>query len=87
MTDDVSATALRDRIGEFTAAMAKNAPPEVIAALGAETRKLAESGIAQRALGVGAKAPDFSPNSSRSRRKRPTTRSPMLRRRNLRSPC
>jgi len=40
--------------------MAKNAPPEVIASLGAEMRKLAESGIAKRALGVGAKAPEFS---------------------------
>jgi len=60
MTDDVSATSLADRIGAFTTAMAKNAPPEVIAALGTEMRKLAESGIAKGALGVGAKAPDFS---------------------------
>jgi peroxiredoxin len=60
MNDDTTATRLTDRISEFTTAMAKNAPPEVIASLGAEMRKLAESGIAKRALGVGAKAPEFS---------------------------
>jgi peroxiredoxin len=50
---------LRDRIAEFTAEMAKHAPPEVIATLGSELKKLAESGIAARAVAVGAKAPDF----------------------------
>jgi peroxiredoxin len=58
--DAISATSLKDSIAEFTTAMAKNAPPEVIASLGAEMHKLAESGIAKRALKVGAKAPDFS---------------------------
>lgn len=60
MTTDMSATSLTDRIAEFTTAMAKNAPSEVVTALGAELRKLAESGIASRALKVGEKAPDFS---------------------------
>ncbi|HEY3817679.1 MAG TPA: redoxin domain-containing protein [Polyangiaceae bacterium] len=59
MNDDISATALRDRIAEFTSGMAKHAPPDVIATLGTELRKLAESGIAKRALQLGAKAPDF----------------------------
>ena len=60
MTDEIRATALKDRIAEFTTAMAKNAPPEVVATLDAELHKLAESGIAKRALSVGAKASDFS---------------------------
>jgi peroxiredoxin len=60
MTDDITATSLTDRIAEFTSAMAKNAPPEVLSALGAELRKLTESGIASGALKVGVKAPDFS---------------------------
>ncbi len=60
MTDDISATSLTDRITEFTTAMAKNAPPEVVAALGKELRKLTESGIAKGAPRVGEKAPDFS---------------------------
>lgn len=59
MNDAVSATSLRDGIAEFTANMAKAAPPEVIATVGAELRRLAESGIAKSALRVGAKAPDF----------------------------
>jgi peroxiredoxin len=59
MTTDVSATSLRDRITEFTSGMAKHVPPEVLATLGAELRKLAETGIVKRALQVGAKAPDF----------------------------
>ncbi len=60
MSHDVSATSLKDRIAEFTSGMAKHAPPEVLATLGTELRKLAESGIAQRALQVGARAPEFS---------------------------
>jgi peroxiredoxin len=60
MSNTVSATSLRDRIAEFTANTAKDAPPEVIATLGTELRRLAESGIAKGALQVGAKAPDFS---------------------------
>jgi peroxiredoxin len=55
-----TATTLKDSIAAFTATMAKHAPPEVIAALGVELKKLADSGIAARALKVGAKAPDFS---------------------------
>lgn len=58
--DTTSATSLRDSIAAFTAGMAKHAPAEVIASLGAELRKLADSGIAARALQVGAKAPGFS---------------------------
>jgi peroxiredoxin len=55
-----AAISLKDSIAEFTATMAKHAPPEVIATLGVELKKLADSGIAARALKVGAKAPDFS---------------------------
>lgn len=55
-----AATSLKDSIAEFTATMAKHAPPEVMATLGVELKKLADSGIAARALQVGAKAPDFS---------------------------
>ena len=60
MTSEITATTLRDRIAEFTQNMAKHAPPEVVSMLAAEIRKLAESGIANRALAVGARAPDFS---------------------------
>jgi peroxiredoxin len=59
MRNDVSATSLRDRIAAFTAAMAKDAPPEVMATLSIELRKLAEFGIAKGALQVSMKAPDF----------------------------
>ncbi len=55
-----AATSLKDSIAAFTAEMAKHAPPEVVASLGGELAKLADSGIAARALRVGAKAPDFS---------------------------
>ena len=58
--DATSATSLTDSIAAFTANMAKKAPAEVIATLGAEIRKLAEPGIAAGALQVGAKAPVFS---------------------------
>jgi peroxiredoxin len=54
-----SATTLADSIATFTAGMAKHAPAEVIATLGAELQKLADSGIAGRALRVGVKAPAF----------------------------
>jgi len=54
-----SATSLADSIATFTAGMAKHAPAEVVATLGIELRKLADSGIAERALKVGAKAPAF----------------------------
>jgi peroxiredoxin len=58
--DATSATSLKDSIATFTAGMAKHAPPEVIATLGAEIKKLADAGLAQHALRVGQKAPDFS---------------------------
>jgi peroxiredoxin len=50
---------LGDQIAEFVAGMRKNAPPQVLATLDAEIQKLANSGIASRALKVGDKAPDF----------------------------
>lgn len=58
--NDVSATALKDRIAEFTSNVSKHTPPQVLATLGEELRKLAESGIATKALHAGAKAPEFS---------------------------
>lgn len=60
MTVESNISSLKDRIAEFTKQMAEHAPAEVVATLGAELRKLAESGIVRRALPVGAKAPDFS---------------------------
>jgi peroxiredoxin len=60
MNNDANATSLKDRITEFMSGISKHAPPEVLATLGAELKKLAESGIATRALQVGANAPDFS---------------------------
>jgi peroxiredoxin len=60
MSQDLSATSLKDAIAAFTTNMAKHAPPEVIATLGAEIEKLAESGIAKGALKSGAEAPSFS---------------------------
>ncbi|HEY1535677.1 MAG TPA: peroxiredoxin-like family protein [Polyangiaceae bacterium] len=56
----VTSTSLKDTITAFTANMAKHAPPQVIATLGAEIEKLVESGIASNALKSGQKAPDFS---------------------------
>jgi peroxiredoxin len=55
----IEATALKDQIAAFAAGMAKHAPPEVIASLGAELEKLTASQIAKGALPVGAIAPDF----------------------------
>ena len=64
MSNDLSATTLAERIAEFRVAMSTRAPPEVLATLGAELKKLEESGIAGRALQIGAKAPDFTlPNA------------------------
>ncbi len=60
MSNDVGITSLKDRIAEFTAGMEKQAPPEVLATLGAELKKLADSGVVRGALKVGATAPDFS---------------------------
>ncbi len=51
---------LKDRIAEFRNKAAEHTPPGIAETLSAELRKLSESGIASRALGVGAKAPDFS---------------------------
>jgi peroxiredoxin len=59
MTQDLHATPLKDSIDTFMQGVAKHAPPEVLAGLGAEIKKLAESGIARQALQVGSKAPDF----------------------------
>jgi peroxiredoxin len=55
-----ASASLKDTIAGFMTTMAKHAPPEVIATLGAEMKTLADSGIAARSLQVGAKAPDFS---------------------------
>jgi peroxiredoxin len=60
MKEETAAASLEDQIAQFTAGMAKAVPPEVIAILGAELKKLAESGIAGKALKSGEKAPDFS---------------------------
>jgi peroxiredoxin len=62
-----SVTSLKDSIDGFTAGMAKHAPPEVLTTLAAEIRKLADSGLAARALGVGAVAPGFSLPDARGR--------------------
>lgn len=60
MTNDpLTATTLKERIAEFTSQMAQHVPEEVISTLGAELRKLAESGIASKAPAVGARAPEF----------------------------
>jgi peroxiredoxin len=59
MTQDVPPTTLKDSIDAFMKGVASHAPPEVLAGLGAEVKKLVESGIAGQALRVGAKAPDF----------------------------
>jgi peroxiredoxin len=59
MSQDLHATTLKDSIDAFMQGVSKQAPPEVLAGLGAEIKKLAESGIARQALQVGAKAPDF----------------------------
>jgi peroxiredoxin len=59
MIKELAATTLKDSIDTFMQGVAKQAPPEVLAGLGAEIEKLTESGIARQALQVGAKAPDF----------------------------
>jgi len=59
MTQDPPTTTLKDSIATFMQGVSKQAPPEVLAGLGAEIKKLAESGIARQALQVGARAPDF----------------------------
>jgi peroxiredoxin len=55
-----SAPTLRERIEQFATAMAKQAPPEMLATFHEELRKLAHSGIERLALKVGTTAPDFS---------------------------
>jgi peroxiredoxin len=60
MNQNLPTTTLKDSIDTFMQGVAKHAPPEVLAGLGAEIKKLAESGIARQALQVGSKAPDFS---------------------------
>jgi peroxiredoxin len=59
MSQDLPIATLKSSIDAFMQGVAKHAPPEVLAGLGAEIKKLAESGIAGQALQVGAKAPDF----------------------------
>jgi peroxiredoxin len=59
MSQDLPTATLKDSIDTFMQGVSKHAPPEVLAGLGAEIKKLAESGIARDALQVGAKAPDF----------------------------
>ncbi|GJE03631.1 peroxiredoxin-like family protein [Methylobacterium isbiliense] len=75
MTDDLSATSLAEHIAEFTSAMTKQAPPEVVAKLGIELEKLASSGIAKQALATNGKAPDFSLPDTQGR---PTALSSLL---------
>ena len=50
---------LKEELGAFAQQMSKNAPQEVLETMGAEIRKLAESGIMNTALKVGDKVPDF----------------------------
>jgi peroxiredoxin len=52
-------TTLQDSIDAFVAKSTKHAPPEIVATLNAEIKKLAKSGIAEGALRVGETAPDF----------------------------
>jgi peroxiredoxin len=59
MSQDLATATLKDSIDTFMQGVSKQAPPEVLAGLAAEIKKLAESGIARHALQVGAKAPDF----------------------------
>jgi peroxiredoxin len=57
-------TTLNDQIATYVSGMGKNAPPAVLATLDGEIRKLAETGIVETALKVGAMAPNFSlPNA------------------------
>lgn len=56
---DAKVPSLNDQIAAFVSGMTKNAPPALLATLDGEIRKLAESGIAEKALKVGAKAPNF----------------------------
>jgi peroxiredoxin len=51
---------LKESIDQFMGQMAGKAPKELLETVGGEIRKLAESGIAAKALKAGAKAPEFS---------------------------
>lgn len=75
MSQDLSITTLKDSIDTFMKGVASHAPPEVLAGLAAEIRKLAESGIAGQALQVGAKVPDFTLPDAHGK---PTTLSALL---------
>ncbi len=55
----VDANTLTQQIATLLGQMAATAPPDVIATLKTELGKLTASGIAERALEVGATAPDF----------------------------
>jgi peroxiredoxin len=52
-------TSLNEQIAAFVSKMAKNAPPAVLASLDVEIKKLADTGISEKALKVGAEAPNF----------------------------
>ena len=57
-------TELRERIEAFQKEMFPKVPPKVIASLRGNVEELVRSGIAARAVKVGARAPDFSlPNA------------------------
>jgi peroxiredoxin len=75
MTQDLHVASLKDSIDAFMLGVAKHAPPEVLAGLGAEIKKLAESGIARHALQVGSKVPDFTLPDARGK---PVTLSALL---------
>src|SRR5271154_1844933 len=51
---------LKESIEQFMQQMAGKAPKELLETVGGEIHKLAESGIAAKALKAGSKAPDFS---------------------------
>jgi peroxiredoxin len=59
MSQNLHTATLKDSIDTFMQGVSKQAPPEILAGLGTEIKKLAESGIARQALQVGARAPDF----------------------------
>ena len=53
---------LKEEQGAVAQQMSENAPAEVLQTMGAEIGKFVESGIAENALKVGDKAPDFELN-------------------------
>lgn len=56
---DAKITSLNDQISAFVSGMAKNAPPTVLETLDREIKKLAETGLTEKALKVGGKSPNF----------------------------